>query len=412
MIYLVLVILISMSISALCSLLEACLLSMSHSDIANISSNKPKLGIVWNNFKNNIQKPIAVILIVNTISHTIGASLSGAQFDELYGPKWIIIFSFIFSFAMIQWTEILPKTIGVRYNKKIALVGTVPLIFLIRLFTPLVKLIELLNKPFVGKIRETTYFDAIKEISILSHYAFLNNLISKDQEQIISRTIGLTKKKAKDIMIPKSEIKTLNDRMSMMEALIEARIHNHTRYPLVNHLNTNEIIGYINVKDIVSALQLNPDNPSLRGISRPLMSFYEDDNFSLLFKKLTQNHQHIAVVKNEIHEITGLVTLEDIIEEIIGEIEDEYDKLPLYFYPITKTRYIISGGVTIKQLNEKLSLNFTYSDLSINDWIKKQYGPNQKSGNKYYNSGITFIIKKITRTKISELIIEKNNSFS
>lgn len=412
MAYLIIVILISMSISALCSLLEACLLSMSHSDIADISSSKPRMGVIWNNFKGNIQKPIAVILIVNTIAHTTGASLSGAKFDELYGPKWIILFSFIFSFVMIQWTEILPKTMGVKYNKKIALAGTFPLQFLIVLFTPLIRLVELLNKPFVGKTNELINVDAIKELSVLSRYAFLNNLISKDQEQIISRTIGLTKKKVKDIMIPKNEIKTLNDQMSMMEALIEAHIHNHTRYPFVNHFNPNEIFGYINFKDIVSALQINPANPSLKGISRPVISFYEDDNFSLLFKKLTQSHQHIAIVKNKLDEITGLVTLEDIIEEIIGEIEDEYDELPTHYYQIAATRYIIGGGITIRQLNEKLSIDLIDPDLTINDWIKKYYGLNQKSGNKYHNSGITFIIKKITRSKIGELIIEKNDTLS
>ncbi len=409
MTYLITVVIISMTISALCSLLEACLLSMSHADIAEMASNRPKMGLIWNNFKGNIQKPIAVILIVNTISHTIGASLSGAQFDELFGPKWILLFSLIFSFAMIQWTEILPKTIGVKYNKNIAIVGTIPLRFLIRLFTPLIKLIELLNKPFIGKTSESTSVDAIKEISLLSQYAFLNNLISKDQEQIISRTIGLTKKKVKDIMIPKKEMKILNDHMSLMDALIEAHIHNHTRYPFVNHLNSNEIIGYINFKDIVSALQINPDNPSLKGISRPLMTFYEDDNFSKVFKKLIHTHQHIAIVNNRIDEVTGLVTLEDIIEEIIGEIEDEYDQLPSYFYPITNTRFVAGGGVLIGKLNEKLRVNLADSDLSIDEWIKKQNGFDQKTGNRFDYSGITFIIKKITRSKISELIIDKNN---
>jgi len=407
--YLIITVFISMSISALCSLLEACLLSMSHSDIADIASKRPKMDRILKNFKGNIQKPIAVILIINTIAHTTGASLSGAQFDELYGPEWIVLFSFIFSFVMIQWTEILPKTLGVKYNKKIAIAGAIPLFFLIKLFTPLIKLIEILNKPFVGKTSEATNTDMIKEIGLLSRYAFLNNLISKDQEQIISRTIGLTKKKVKDIMIPKNDMKTLNNQMTLMDALIEAHIRNHTRYPFVDHLNSNEIIGYINFKDIVSALQINPDHPSLKSISRPLLSFYEDENFTQIFKKLIQTHQHIAIVKNATAEITGLVTLEDIIEEIIGEIEDEYDELPAYFYPITNMRFIVGGGVLINEINNKLYINLINSDLSINEWIKKQYGSDQKSGNKFTSHGATFIIKKITRSKIAELIIEMNN---
>lgn len=407
MLYLAIVILISMSISAMCSLSEACLLSISHGDIADMTSRKPKLAAVWKIFKGNIQKPIAVILIINTIAHTTGASLSGAKYNEVFGPRWIALFSFIFSFVMIQWTEILPKTIGVKYNKKIAVIMTIPLLYLIKLFSPLIKLIQILNLPFVGKTNESNNYDAVREISVLSRFAFINNLISKDQEQIISRTIGLTKIKVKDLMIPINEIKMLHDEMSMMEALIEAHIHNHTRYPFVSKSNPNDVRGYINFKDIVSALQINPENPSLRGIARPIMTFSENDNFSVLFKKLTYNHQHIAIVKDIKGDVTGLITLEDVIEEVIGEIEDEYDVLPAYLYAITSSRYIAGGGITIGQLNERLSVNLSDSNLSINDWIKMNYGEGQKTGNKYEYNNIQFIVRKISRSKINQIIIEK-----
>lgn len=404
---LIAIVLVSMSISALCSLLEACLLSMSHSDIAEMASEKPGMAAIWKRFKGNIQKPIAVILIINTIAHTTGASLSGAQFDGLFGPRWIVLFSFIFSFAMIQWTEILPKTIGVKYNRRIANLSTYPLHFLIVLFTPFIRLIELLNRPFVGKADERERSDTIREISVLSRFAFINNLISRDQERIISRTIGLTKKKAADIMIPRREMKFLHDGMTMMEALVEAHIHNHTRYPLVCRSRNDEITGYINFKDIVSALQINPENPSLGGIARPIMAFREDDDFAVLFQKFTRSHQHIAIVKNGNGDVTGLVTFEDVIEEIVGEIEDEYDELPSYLYPITKTRHIAGGGVTAGRVADALSVGMDNPGLTMHDWIVRRYGADQKPGNRYECDDIVIIVKKIRRTKISEVIVEK-----
>ena len=113
---------ITMGISFLCSVLEACLLSLSLADIGRISDKKPLAAKIWKSFKEGIERPIAVILIINTLAHTIGASLSGAQFEKIFGTKWIISFSIIFSLSMIQWTEILPKTLGVRCNKNIAAV--------------------------------------------------------------------------------------------------------------------------------------------------------------------------------------------------------------------------------------------------------------------------------------------------
>lgn len=394
-----------MLVSAACSLFEACLLSMSNSDIADVTSKNPKLASIWRIFKGNIQKPISVILIINTISHTTGASISGAQFDKLYGPKWIALFSLLFSFAMIQWTEILPKTLGVKFNKQIAKIGSRPLFILIKLFNPIIKLIEFLNKPFINKKNSQASFDPAKEISLLSRFAFLNNLISKDQEQIISRTIGVTNKKAKAIMIPIKEVKFLNAKMSINDALIEANVHNHTRYPLFNELNN--ILGYINFKDIVSASQINDKKISLKEIVRPIISLNENDCFSVAFKTLTNNNQHIAIVKNDNNALTGLITLEDIIEEVLGEIEDEYDMLPSHFYPITNNRYIVGGGISVSQLNDKLATDMPNLDMSISNWIKSTYGTNYKPGSNYSYKNINFIIKKIRRLNINEVIIER-----
>ncbi len=404
LLYLITTITISLLVSALCSLFEACLLSLSHHDIAEMSLKRPKKAHIWKTFKGNIQKPIAVILIINTIAHTIGASLSGAQFDKIFGPKWIVLYSIIFSFVMIQWTEILPKTLGVKFNTLIATKMTYPLLLLLKLFTPVVKFIEILNMPFIGKKSEQEKIDIINEISVLSRFAFSNSLISKDQEKIITRTVNLSGVKARDIMIKMDDIKFLKTNMTMNDALIEAHIHNHTRFPLLNE--DNQVIGYINFKDIVSALQINPINPSLEGILRPVLTVYEDETYPNVFKKLSSKHQHIAVVKNRQNELTGLITLEDLVEEIVGEIEDEYDVLQTHLYSITKTRYIAGGGIKIGEINNYCELSLEDVDLTLNDWIKKNFGSNNRSGTRYAIFGIVFIIKKLSRGRISEVIIE------
>lgn len=407
MTYLIVIISLSMTISFLCSIMEACLLSMSNVDIAEVAEKRPRFGKIWNTFKGNIQKPIAVILIVNTISHTAGASLSGAQFDELFGPEWIILFSLIFSFAMIQWTEILPKTLGVKYRKRIAIASALPMAFMIKIFTPVIRFIELLNKPFISKSPEAGSVDAVQEISVLSRFAFVNNLISSDQEQIISRTVGLAKKKVEDVMIPSGEIKFLHDGMNMTDALVEAHLYNHTRYPLVRNQSPQEVIGYINFKDIFGALQINPEDPSLNGIKRTILSFREHESFHNVFKKMLHGHQHIAVVLNANNELIGLVTLEDIIEEIIGEIEDEYDELPNHLYQIAASRFICGGGVNLQLAASKFALSIDTQDITINNWIKQTFGGNQKPGNKYELENFFVSIKKISRSKIQEVVIEK-----
>ena len=109
MFLLLLAVLFALSLSALCSLMEATLLSLTPSQVATITGKRPRLGKIWQQFKQQIDRPISVILIINTAAHTVGATIAGAEFDKQFGPKWIWVFSLIFTFLMLQFTEILPK---------------------------------------------------------------------------------------------------------------------------------------------------------------------------------------------------------------------------------------------------------------------------------------------------------------
>ncbi len=192
---LILTISISLLISFFCSLMEACLLSLSNSNIAEISQKSPKTASIWRRFKSNIQKPIAVILIVNTLAHTIGASVSGAKFDDLFGHEWLWVFSLVYSLIMIQYTEILPKTLGVRFNIILAKVSALPLFILVRVFRPLTTLIEILNSPFERKKQKSPNTIA-DEIMLLSGSAELDNSISHEQASVIAKAIHWLEKRS------------------------------------------------------------------------------------------------------------------------------------------------------------------------------------------------------------------------
>ena len=118
---------IALGVSFLCSLMEAALLSLTPSQVARLSERHPATGAIWRGVKANLERPIAVILILNTTAHTIGASVAGAQFDELWGDEWIWAFSIVFTLVMLQFTEILPKTLGVQFNTLLAPVIARPL---------------------------------------------------------------------------------------------------------------------------------------------------------------------------------------------------------------------------------------------------------------------------------------------
>jgi putative hemolysin len=410
MLFFVVTITFSLTISFLCSVLEACLLSLSITDIAAMAEKKPVVAEAWKNFRANIQKPIAVILIINTLAHTMGASVSGSQFNDLFGNKWIIVYSILFSLFMIQFTEIVPKTLAVRHNKKIAIMTGLPFKYLVRLFTPVLVLVHYLNKPFEGKKKAATDMDALGDIEVLARFASVNKLITQDEEKIISRGLHFSRRKVEDVMVKRNEAKYLSTSMTLHEALIEAHLHHHTRFLLIEGQDIDRVVGFVNLKDIVSVLQINPEDPSLKGISRPILETTPTEKLSVLLNKLIKGYQHIAVVRDSGGKTAGLVTLEDVIEAIVGKISDEYDILPNYIFQISEKRFLVGGGLSLPSVKEKTGCPFPPLSISLNEWLLQKFSRNPKAEDKVTAEGMTFIVRKVRRSRIYEVILEKCQS--
>ncbi|MBU4366330.1 MAG: CNNM domain-containing protein [Kiritimatiellae bacterium] len=406
---LIVTIVVSMGISFLCSLSEACLLSLSMADIAGLSEKKPRSGQLLKQMKEGVQKPIAAILIVNNFSNIIGAAVSGTIFSDLFGSKWIGLFSFVFSLAIIQWAEYLPKTLGVLHNRALAVIIARPLAYIVHILNPLVFMLEQINRPFLRGAKYRSAVDALSEISLLARYASVNKLISREQVDIVSRSIKLSQSRVQDIMVGRDEIKFLSTAMTMTEALVEAHIHHHTRYILVREGHMDEIVGYVNVKDIVNALQINPTDPSLKGITRPVLTVSASLLVPGLLKELTRGYQHMAVVKNDQAKIVGLVTLEDVVEAIVGDLEDEYDVLPSHVIPISEIRFLAGGGVSMATLRKKTKFDLPELPTNLNDWLCSLYQNLPPIERAISFLDLVFIVRKIRRSKIHEVMVEKRH---
>ncbi len=391
-------------VSFLCSLLEACLLSLSNADIAAINEKKPAVASVWRKFKDNIQKPIAVILIVNTLSYTIGAAVAGAQFSKLFGTKWIGLFSFGLSLALFQWTEILPKTLAVRYRQAIATVSGLPLFFMVRVLGPFVAFTGWLNKPFEDRRKRETAGTA-NEITLLARFAALTEQITREQESIVSRSMEMSALTVRDIMVDRSSMNILSTRMTLQDGLVASHVHRHTRYPLAKDGDPDNIIGYVNFKDIVGALRTNPSNPTLEGICRPVVFMEAWCTIPDLLKKLTRGYQHMAIVQDEQKRTLGLVTLENVIETIVGQLEDEYDAPPDYVVQLSEHRFRVGGGVNLARLRKQISPSIPDEKRSVSDWMTD----GGKMISQKETPDLIFRVRKVTRGKIHDVIVERKN---
>lgn len=323
----------ALCVSALCSFTESILLSLSTAQIAEIKAKNRRVGEIWEYFKKNVDAPITAILALNTAAHTIGASVAGAAFANLWGDSNLWIFSLAFTFLMLQYTEILPKTLGVRYNMRFAFWVARPLWWTTTVGAPIIRFIRLCNRPFEPRGSEGDALSSIQELRVLTTVAEDTNQIDEEQADVILETLDLNQTTVREIMTPIEEAKTLDVGLTLEEAMKKAIEDGHTRFPVADAQGRVE--KYVNFKEIargVARKQLNgealaPDGGSeIDKIARELLVVSPDAVASEMLTLFVDESQHIAVVRDEATgENVGILTLEDIVEEMLGEIKDEFD---------------------------------------------------------------------------------------
>ena len=390
-------------ISALCSVLEATVLSLTPSQVAQMSSHHRHAGAIWQEFKARIDRPIAVILIVNTAAHTIGATLAGAQFELLFGDEGLIWFSLLFTYLMLQFTEILPKTLGVNYNSRLAPLIAVPLAVLIRVLAPVVYLVHFINRPFERKRDDPLKAAPLEEITALAGMARLSNIISRHQERIIQGTSELSLKHIHDIMIPVEQVTFLSTSESLTDAIITAHLDPHTRFPICEDDDRNRVLGYVNFKEMIYRLRMNPADPSLHGIIRPVHFAVPDQPAAELLRAFVEHHEHMAIVRGDDGKTLGLVTLEDVIEELVGELEDEFDRLPRMLHALRGGTWMVGGGVPVAELASKLGLTLPDAHGSTSAWLIRRFGHIPKPNEIHREDGAEFMVRRTRRGKVFEV---------
>lgn len=398
---------VAFSVSFLCSLVEAALLSLTPSQVADLNLKHPKVGAVWQHFKTNIEKPIAAILILNTAAHTVGSIVSGSQFNELFSDKWIWVYSLLFTFLMLQYTEILPKTLGVRFNRELAAIIATPLSIVIGFLTPLIRLIHWINRPFeMGKGRQRAAA-TLEEILALATLARISKQIGSHQERIIQGAFRLSQLRVRQVMIPLEQVSFLSTSQNVADAVVTAHIDSHTRFPVCEAGDPNRVVGYINFKELIYHMRMNPADPTLQGIIRPVEFVGPDMSAADLLKMFVDQHVHMAIVRDASQKCLGLVTFEDLVEELVGDLEDEFDRLPRMFHPLSGGMWMVGGGVAMSEVATRLKLPLPDTHGSLSTWLTQRLRGTPRPGQEHHEAGADFVVRRVRRGKVFEASVTR-----
>lgn len=404
----------AMLVSHICSLLEAAFLSITPSQLADMRVHSPNAGKIALELKRDVSKPLAVILITNTAAHTIGATIAGASLDSIcHGmprhTEYMTLFSLIFTMLMIQYTELLPKTIGCRFNAAIVKATASPIRFVVKLFTPFIWLTDFFNRPFENK-KSGAARSATEEISALATLARSSQMISRYQERIIKMVPNLSLRDAASVMIEVENISFIDSRLNLSDALTISGRDFHTRYPVCENGDINKVLGYVNIKELVTVQRSHPENMLVTDIMRPISYVQPRDTAAELLEGFASRHCHMMIVTDQNKKTLGLVTLEDIVEELLGDLDDEFDPLPRTFYSPREFVWVVGGGVPMTLLARDTSLDLPHRAEPAALWFAGQLNRPARVGDVFRYRNAEFHVRKTRRHQVWEFNVKRITS--
>ena len=315
--------LLAIGVSFLCSLLEAVILSVTHSQIGMLVKTNPKQGKMLQKLKDDITRPLAAILTLNTISHTLGAAGMGAQVLYLYGSGAVAIASAVLTFCILVFSEILPKTIGAYFCRSLAIPSAYLIRFLMVIAFPFVWLSNTLSN-FITSSEDKV---SREEITAMAEMGEDEGSIDEQESDIIENLFRLKEIQIEDILTPRSVIYAFEDTQTVGEIMDSTEDIIFSRIPVFND-NIDNVIGMVYKDNLLETMADDYFEKTMSQLVEPVEKVYEKESVEMVLNKFIKNRSHMFIVKDEFGGTTGIVTLEDCIETLLGvEIMDESDKV-------------------------------------------------------------------------------------
>ncbi len=351
---LIFIIVSTMLISATCSLFEATLYStrVGALQAAAAAGRHNKPARLFLKMKENIGSPTSAILILNTVANTAGATLAGMVAAEELGPAAMPIVSVSLTLGILFLAEILPKTIGATQWQSLWPYIVYPLRTMEQGLKPLIFITQKFSNIFTGGAGAPSVTE--DEIQASIHLGEKEGELSSNELQLISAVFRFDEMIVRQIIVPRREVVFLKSHQTIEEVFDLVRRGRHTRYPVCED-SLDDVVGLLHIKDLMSSSVEEQKN--WMELVRPVRSVPANMPVSRLLRQMQRTRQHMAVVLDEHGTSTGIVTLENVLEQIVGAVQDEFDMEAPEFETQGPDSFIVGGSLSIERLNNKLRLD-------------------------------------------------------
>ncbi len=415
---------------------EIALASITVARLQRLAADKRAGAKVALYMKENMEASLAVVQLGITLVAAIAAAVGGAGAEENLAPtieanlgvtqgtsEFIALAGVVLPLTVVTiiFGELIPKVFSLRNAEWVCLrlspfmrwfaFSVWPAVWL---FETVVAGVMSWGERFRGENGPKPEMAELHEIRATAALARASRLIGHREEGIIHGATEMQSRAVRDIMLPAEHIRMLDVNASLGDNLITAHLDMHTRFPVVAQMgDLQTVVGYVNVKDIIATMRLNPKDPSLRSIVRRLPSFRELQPIAECLERLMREHTHIAIVRNAEEQVVGLVSLEDILEELVGEIEDEYDRLPSHIVS-SGNAWVVGGGVPLERLKAATGMDLI-ADLpleganTLSEWVIGHLGHELTGGETVEHGMWRVVVRKVRRKKVQEAQVSQTS---
>jgi CBS domain containing-hemolysin-like protein len=297
-----------------------------------------------------LNEPITAILTLNTISHTVGAAVGGALAADVFGDAWIGVFSALLTLTILVFTEIVPKTIGATYWKQLAAPTAYILRAMVVTMKPVIVPLSLVSRLLTSHSKGPTTSRA--ELEVLAEIGRREGTLDESEWQVMRKVIRLDEVTVGEVMTPRTDIVAVNVDASLEHAQTVMLEKGHLRLPVYEH-SLDHIVGVVLARDLWRADRAGVKN--VREVTRPVPFAPYSKRVEDLIPEMRGQRTKLAIVVDEFGGTAGLVTLEDLLEEIIGEIQDEHElDEPQDFQELPGGRMRVWGGVPLREASARL----------------------------------------------------------
>lgn len=311
-------------VSFICSIFESVLLSLSHAQVEVLAQKGKPSGRILKAFKERIDIPISAILITNTAAHTIGTAVAGASYANVFNQDSLWIFTIVFTLVVLLFTEIVPKTLGVAHAQRLAKPVAYGISALAVVLRPLVIASEALSRSLRSdKVGAIT---SLEEIRLLATIGHSEGVVGKHTAEMIVGASELRKLAASNVMVPRQEVVYLSQDASPTQVLKTISDSGFSRFPYSSTGDLDDVVGVVFAKEVLTQLvDSKQTDIKWQTLVHEAIVVPETVALDSLLRTFRERRRHMALIVDEYGDFQGIVTLEDVVEEIVGDIFDESD---------------------------------------------------------------------------------------